>query len=111
MQELEENNKILKSTDLFWKVGDNIATLYTKMGTIKDSKVKDLPEADEIKKRWQECRELYKDCHKDQDRDDAGATHVNPDILEEEVKWALGNITTNKASGGDGITAELFKTS
>ena len=111
MQELEENNRIVKSTELFRKIGATRGTLHANLGTIKDSKVKDLPEADEIKKRWQECRELYKDCHKDQDRDDAGATHVNPDILEEEVKWALGNITTNKASGGDGITAELFKTS
>ena len=111
MQELEENNRIVKSIALFRKVGDNIGTFYAKVGTIKDSKVKDLPE-DEIKKRWQECREeLYKNCHKYQVRDDAGVTHVKPDILEQVVKWALGNITKNKASGGDGIPAELFKTS
>ena len=66
MQELEENNRIVKSIDLFRKVGDNIGTFYAKMGTIKERKVKDLPEADEIKKRWQACREeLYKNGHKD----------------------------------------------
>ena len=82
------------------------------MGTIKDRKLKDLTEADEIKKRWQECtEELYKNGHNDPDRDDIGVTYVKPDILEHEVKWASGSITTSKASGGDGIPAELFKTS
>jgi len=80
------------------------------MGTIKDRKVKDLTEADEIKKRWQECmEELYKNVHNDRDRDDAGVTHIKPDMLEYEVKWALGSITTRKAREGDGIPAELFK--
>ena len=80
------------------------------MGTIKDRKVKDLTEADEIKKRWQECtEELYKNSHKDRDRDDAWVTHVNLDILKYEVKWALGSITTNNYRTGDGIPAELFK--
>ena len=77
------------------------------MGTIKDRKVKDLTEADEIKKRWQECtEELYKNHHIDWDRDD---THVKPDILEYEVKWALGSITMNNDRRDDGIPAELLK--
>ena len=81
------------------------------MGTIKDRKVKDLTEADEIKKRWQECtEELYKNDHNDWDSDDAWVTHVKPDVLEYEVKWALGSITTNNDRRGDGIPAELFKT-
>ena len=80
------------------------------MGTIKDIKVKDLTEADEIKKRWQECtEELYKNHHKDRDSDDASVTHVKPDILEYEVKWALGSITRNSDRRGDGIPAEPFK--
>ena len=80
------------------------------MGTVKDRKVKDLTEADEIKKRWQECtEELYKNGHKDQDSDDAWVIHVKLDILEYEVKWALGSITIRKAKEGDGIPAELFK--
>ena len=80
------------------------------MGTIKDIKVKDLTEADEIKKRWQECtEELYKNGHKDWDSDRAWVTHVKPDIVEYEVKWALGSITTNNDRRGDGIPAEPFK--
>ena len=80
------------------------------MGTIKDRKVKDLTEADEIKKRWQECtEELYKNGHKDQESDDAWVTHVKLDILEYEVKRALGSITGNNDRQGDGIPAELFK--
>ena len=80
------------------------------MGTKKDRKVKDLTEANEIKKRWQECtEELYKHGHKDWDRDHAWVTHVKPDILEYEVKSALGSITTNNDRRGDGIPAELFK--
>ena len=80
------------------------------MGTIKDRKVKDLTEAGEIKKRWQECtEELYKNGQNDRDTDDAWVTHVKPDIFEYEVKWALGSITTNNVRRGDGIPAELFK--
>ena len=79
------------------------------MGTIKDRKVKYLTEADEIKKRWQESTELYQNGHNDWNRNDAGVTHIKPDMLEYEVKWALGSITTRKAREGDGITAELFK--
>ena len=110
MQELEEKDRIVKSIDLFKKSGDTRGTLHAKMGTIKDRKVKDLTEADEIKKRWQECtEELYKNSHKDRDRDDAWVTHVKLDILKYEVKWALGSITTNNDRTGDGIPAELFK--
>ena len=80
------------------------------MGTIKDRNGKDLTEAEEIKKRWQEYTgELYKKGHNDPDNHDGVVTHLEPDILECEVKWALGSITTNKASGGDRIPAELFK--
>ena len=80
------------------------------MGTIKGRKIKDLTEADQIKKRWQEStEELYKNSHKDRDRDDAWVTHVKPDILEDEVKWALGSITRNSDRRGDGIPAEPFK--
>ena len=80
------------------------------MGTIKNRKVKDLTEAGEIKKRWQECtEELYKNGHNDLDRDDAWVTHVKPDTVEYEVKWALGSITTDNDWKCDGIPAELFK--
>ena len=80
------------------------------MGTIKDRKFKDLTEADEIKKRCQECaEELYKSGHEDWDSDDAWVIHVKLDILEYEVKWALGSITTNIERRGDGIPVELFK--
>ena len=80
MQELEESNRIVQSIDLFKKSGDTRGTLHAKMGTIKDRKVKDLTEADEIKKRWQErTEELYKNVHNDRDRDVAGVTHIKPD--------------------------------
>ena len=82
------------------------------MGTIKERKVQDLTETDKIKKRQQECTEkLYKNGDNNLDIDDVVVTYVKPDILEHKVKWALGSTTTSKASGGDGITAELFKTS
>ena len=97
MKELAENNRIAKSIDLFKKSGNTRGTLHANMGTIKGRKVKDLTEADEIKKRWQECtEELYKNGHNDGDRDDAGVTYIKPDIVECEVKWALGSITKNK---------------
>ena len=112
MKELEENNRTIKNIDLFKNSGDTRGKLHAKMGTIKDRKVKDLTEADEIKKRWQECtEELYKNHHKDRDSDDAWVTHVKPDILEYEVKWALGSITGNSDRRGDGIPAELLKKS
>ena len=80
-----------------------------RMGTIKDRNGKDLTEAEDIKKRWQEYTELHKKDLNDPDNHDGVITHLEPDILECEVKWALGSITTNKASGGDGILAELFQ--
>ena len=80
MQELEENNRIVRSIDLFKKSGDTRGTLHAKMDTIKDRKIKDLTEADEIKKRWQEStEELYKNHHNEQDTDDAVVTHIKPD--------------------------------
>ena len=78
------------------------------MGMIKDRNVKDPTEAEEIKKRWQEYTELYKNCLKDPDKHDGVVTHLEPDILECEVKWAFWSTITNKASGCDGIPAELF---
>ena len=85
-------------------------TFNAKMGTIKDRNGKDLAGAEEIKKRWQEyTEELYKKDLKDLDNHDDVITHLEPDILECEVKWALGSIATNKASGGDRIPAELFQ--
>ena len=99
-----------KTRDLFKKIRDTKGTFHAKMGTIEDSNGKDLTEAEEIKKRWQEyTEELYKKDLHDQDNHDGVITHLEPDILECKVKWALGSITTNKASGGDGIPAELFK--
>ena len=79
------------------------------MGTIKDRNGMDLTEAEDIKKRWQEYRELYKKDLHDLDNHNGGITHLEPDILECEVKWALESITINKASGGDGISGELFQ--
>ena len=80
------------------------------MGSIKDRNGRDLTEAEDIKKRWQEIREkLYKEDIHNPDNHDGVITHLEPDILECEVKWALGSITTNKASGGDGIQLSYFK--
>jgi len=98
-----------KTRDLFKKIRDTKGTFHAKMGSIKDRNGMDLTEAEDIKKRWQEdTEELYKkDIH---DPDNHGViTHREPDILECEVKWALGSITMNKASGDDGIPAELFQ--
>ena len=99
-----------KTRDLFKKIRDTKGTFHAKMGTIKDKNGKDLTEAEEIKKRWQEyTEELYIKGHNDLDNHDGEVTHLEPDILECEVEWALGSITTNKASGGDGIPVELFQ--
>ena len=98
-----------KTRDLFKKIGDIKGTFHARMGTIKNRNSKELTEAEEIKKRWQEYTELYKKCLKDPDNHDGVVTHLEPDILECEVKWALGSITTNKVSGGDGIPAEPFQ--
>ena len=99
-----------KTRDLFKKIRDTKGTLHAKMGSIKDRNGMDLTEAENIKKRWQEyTEELYKKGLYDRDNHDGVVTHLEPDILECEVKWALGSSTINKASGGDGIPAELFQ--
>ena len=99
-----------KTRDLFKKIRDTKGKFHAKMGTIKDRNGLDLTEAEEIKKRWQEYTEkLYKKHLHDQDNYYGVITHLEPDILECEVKWALGSITTNKASGNDGIPVELFQ--
>ena len=100
-----------KTRDLFKNIRDTKGTFHAKMGLIKDRNGMDLIEAKDIKKRWQEYTELYeKDLHNPDNHDGVIThTHLEPDILECEVKWALGSITTNKASGGDGISIELFQ--
>ena len=111
-KEIEENNRMGKSRDLFRKIRDTKGTFHAKMGSIKDRNVMDLTEAEDIKKRWQGyTEELYKkDLHDpDNHKGLITPTHLEPDILEYEVRWALGSITTNKASGGDGIPVVLFQ--
>ena len=99
-----------KTRDLFKKIRDTKETFHAKMASIKDRNGMDLTEAEDIKKRWQEyTEELYKKDLHDSDNHDGLITHLEPDILESEVKWALGSITMNKASGGDGIPVELFQ--
>ena len=103
-KEIEENNRMGKTRDLFKKIRDTKGTFNARMGSIKDRN------AEDIKKRWQEyTEELYKKEIHDPDNHDGVITHLEPDILECEVKWALGSITMNKTSGGDGIPAELFQ--
>ena len=105
-KEIEENNRMGKTRDLFKKTG----TFHAKMGLIKDRNGMDLTEAEDIKKRWQEyTEEVYKKDLNDADNHDGVIAHLEPDILECEVKWALESITTNKASEGDGIPVELFQ--
>ena len=95
--------------DLFKKIGDTTGTFHAKMNTIKDRNGMDLTEAEDIKNRWQECiEELYKKDLHDPDNHDGVIIHLELDILKYEVNWTLGSITTNKASGGDGIPVELF---
>ncbi|GBZ63276.1 hypothetical protein M6K162_2511 [Staphylococcus aureus] len=109
-KEIEENNRMGKTRDLFKKIRDTKGTFHAKMGSIKDRNGMDLTEAEDIKKRWQEyTEELYKKDLHDPDNHDGVITHLEPDILECEVKWALESITMNKASGGDGIPVELFQ--
>ena len=109
-KEIEENNRMRKTRDLFKKIRDTKGTFHAKMGSIKDRNGMDLTEAKDIKKRWQEyTEELYKKGLNDPDNYNGVITHLEPDILECEVKWALGSITMNKASGGDGIPVELFQ--
>ena len=98
-----------KTRGLFKKIRDTKGTLHAKMGTIKDRNGKDLTEAEDIKKRWQQYTEkLYKKDLHDPDNHDGVTTHPEPDILECEVKWVLGSITINTAGRDDGIPAELF---
>ena len=109
-KEIEENNKIGKPRDLFKKIRDTKGTFHAKMGTIKDRNGLDLREAEDIKKRWQEyTEELSKKDLNDPDNHDGVITHLEPDILKCKIKWALGNITTNKASGCKGIQVKLFQ--
>ena len=99
-----------KTRDLFKKIRATKGTFHAKMGLIKDRKGMDLTEAEDIKKRWQEyTEELYKKYPHDQDNHNGVITHLEPDILECEVKRALESITMNKASEGDGISVELFQ--
>ena len=98
-----------KTRDLFKKIRDTKGTFHAKMGSIKDKNGMDLTEAEDIKKRWQEYTELYRKELHDPDNHDGVITHLEPDIMECEVKWALESITMNKASGGDGIPVELFQ--
>ena len=91
------------------KIGDTTGTFLAKIGTIKDRNGKDLTEAEEVNKRWQEYTELLKKGLNDPDSHVGVIIHLEPDVLECEVKWALGNITVNKASGGNGIPVELFQ--
>ena len=99
-----------KTRDIIKKIRDTKGIFHAKIGTIKDRNGMDLTEAEDIKRRWQEyTEELYKKDLHDQDNHDGVITHLEQDILEYEVKWALGNISMKKASGGDGIPAGLFQ--
>ena len=110
-KEIEKNNRMGKTRDLFKKIRDTKGTFHLKIGSIKDRNGMDMTKAEDIKKRWQEYTEELnkKDLHNSDNHDDVIThTHLEADILECEVKWALESITTNKASGGDGIPVELF---
>ena len=107
--DIEENNRMGKTRDLFKKIRATKRTFHAKMGSIKDRNGREA-EAEDTKKRWQKyTEELYKKDLHDPDNHDDVITRLEPDILECEVKWALGSITMNKASGGDGIPVELFQ--
>ena len=109
-KEIEENNRMGKTRDLFKDIRDTKGTFHAKMGTIKDRNGMDLTEAENMKKRWQEyTEELYKKDLHNTDNHDTVISHLEPDIMECKVKWALGSITTNRASGSDRIQAELFQ--
>ena len=109
-KDTEGNNRMGKTRDLFKKIRDTMGTFHAKMGTIKDRNGMDLTEAEDIKKKWQEYTEkLYKKDLHDPDDHNGVITHLEPDNRESEVKWALGSIATNKASGSDGIPVELFQ--
>ena len=104
----KRNNRMRKTKDLFKKIRDTKVIYHAKTGTIKDRNGMDPTEAEDTKKRWQEYKELYKKDLHNPGYHDGVITHLEPDILEWEIKWALGSITMKKASGGDGIPAELF---
>ena len=108
-KEIEENNTMGKNRNLFKKIGYIKGAFHTKMGTIMDRSRMELTEAEDTKKRWQEYTELYKRDLNDPENHDGVIIHLEPDILECEVKWALGRMTMNKASGDDGIPLELFQ--
>ena len=109
-KEIEENNRMGKTGDLFKKIRDTKGTFHAKMGSIKDRNGLDLTEAEDIKKSWQEyIEELYKKDLHDPDNHNGVITHLEPDILECEVKWALESITINKASGDDEFQLSSFK--
>ena len=109
-KELEGNNRMGKMRAFFRKIKDTKRTFHAEMGSIKDRNGMDLTEGEDIKKRWKEyTEELYKKDLHDPDNHYGVVTHLEPDILECEVKWALGSITMNKPSGGDGIPVELFQ--
>ena len=107
--EIEESNRMGKTRDLFKNISDNKGTFHAKMDSIKYRNGMDLTEAEDIKKRWQEYTERYKKDPYDPDNHGGVISHLEPDIQECEVKWALRNITRNKASGGDGIPVALFQ--
>ena len=107
-KEIEENNRMER--DLFKKIRDTKGTFHAKMDSINDRNGRDLTEAEDIKKRWQEyIQKLYKKDLRDSDNHNGVISHLEPDILEYKVKWALESITTNNASGGDGIPVEIFQ--
>ena len=109
-KEIEENNRMGKTRDLFKRIRDTKGIFHANMGSIKDRNRMDLTETEDIKKRWQEyTEELYKKDLQDQDNHDGVITHLEPDILACEVQGALESITTNKASGGEGIPVDLFQ--
>ena len=108
-KEMEEKNRMGKTRDLLKKIRDTKGIFHAKIGLIKDRNGLDLTEAEDIKKRRQEYTELYKKDLHDPDNHDGVITHLQSDILECEVRWALGSISMNKASGGDGIPIELFQ--
>ena len=108
-KEIEENNRVGKTRDLFKKIRHIKGTFHAKIGTMQDRNGMDLTEAKDIKERWQEYTEkLYRKNLHDQDNHDGVIIGLEPEVLESEVKWALESITMNKASGGDGIPVELF---
>ena len=109
-KEIEENSRMGKTRDLFKKIRHTKGIFHDKMGTIKNRNDMNLTEAEDIKKRWQEyTEELYKKDLHDPDTHHSVITHLEPDILESKVKWALGSMTLNKPSGDDGIPSELFQ--